>query len=82
MNWLDFANVAAATALSSALNGLWLGLLLAAMAAALLRAMPRANATTRYAVWFTTVLLVVAMPPLFLLVPRSTAVASAVTVGK
>jgi beta-lactamase regulating signal transducer with metallopeptidase domain len=77
MNWLDFANVAAATALSSALNSIWLGLLLAGLAAAMLRVMPRSNATTRYAVWFTTVLLVLAMPPLFLLVPRPVAVASA-----
>ena len=81
MNWLNLENVAAATALSSALNGLWLGLLLAALAAALLRAMPRSNATTRYAVWFTTIVLILAMPPIFLLVPRSAAVASAVTLA-
>jgi beta-lactamase regulating signal transducer with metallopeptidase domain len=79
MNWLNFASVAAATALSSALNSLWLGLLLAALAAALLRLMPRSNATTRHAVWFTTLMLVLAMPALFLLVPRSGAVASAIT---
>lgn len=78
MNWLDFANIAAATALSSALNSLWLGLLLAALAALMLRVMPRSNATTRYTVWFTTALLVLAMPPLFLLVPRPIAVASAI----
>jgi beta-lactamase regulating signal transducer with metallopeptidase domain len=71
MNWLNFANVAAATALSSALNSIWLGLLLAALAAVMLRVMPRSNATTRHAVWFTTVLLILTMPPLFLLVPRS-----------
>jgi beta-lactamase regulating signal transducer with metallopeptidase domain len=78
MNWLDFANVAAATALSSALNSIWLGLLLAALAAAMLRVMPRANATSRHAVWFTTLLLILAMPPLFLLVPRPSAVSSSV----
>jgi beta-lactamase regulating signal transducer with metallopeptidase domain len=81
MNWLNFANVAAATALSSALNGIWLGLLLAGLAAAMLRVMPRSNATTRHAVWFTTLLLILAMPPLFLLVPRSSAVAAASTVS-
>ena len=79
MNWLDFANVAAATALSSALNSLWLGLLLAALAAALLRVMPRSNATARYAVWFTTLLLVLTMLPVFLLVPRSGTAVSAIT---
>src|SRR5580698_452917 len=78
MNWPNFANVAAATALSSALNGIWLGLLLAGLAAAMLRVMPRSNATTRHAVWFTTLLLILAMPPLFLLVPRPSAVASSV----
>lgn len=78
MNWLNFANVAAATALSSALNSLWMGLLLAALAAALLRVMPRSNATTRHAVWFTTLLLVLAMPALLLLVPRSGGAPSAV----
>lgn len=79
MNWLDFANVAAATALSSAFNSIWLGLLLAGLAALMLRVIPRCNATTRYAVWFTTTLLIVAMPPLFLLVPRPVAMAATVT---
>jgi len=80
MNWLDFANVAAATALSSALNSIWLGVLLAALAALMLRVMPRSNATTRYAVWFTTALLILAVPPLFLLIPGGSAGAAAVTV--
>ena len=78
MNWLNFANVAAATALSTALNSIWLGLLLAALAAVMLRVMPRSNATTRHAVWFTTVLLTLTMPPLFLQVPRSSTVLSSV----
>ena len=77
MNWLDFANVTAATALSSALNSIWLGLLLAGLAAAMLRVLPSSNATTRYALWFTTLMLILAMPPLFLLVPRSGVVLSA-----
>jgi beta-lactamase regulating signal transducer with metallopeptidase domain len=81
MNWLNFANVAAATALSSALNSIWLGLLLAALAAVMLRVMPRSNATTRHAVWFTTVLLILTMPPLFLLVPRSGTVLSTVSLA-
>jgi beta-lactamase regulating signal transducer with metallopeptidase domain len=79
MNWLDFANIAAATALSSALNSIWLGLLLAGLAALMLRVMPRSNATTRYAVWFTTSLLILAVPPLFLLVPRPVALAATLT---
>jgi beta-lactamase regulating signal transducer with metallopeptidase domain len=81
MNWLNFANVAAATALSSALNSIWLGLLLAALAAVMLRVMPRSNATTRHAVWFTTVLLILTMPPLFLLVPRASTVLSTVSLA-
>lgn len=82
MNWAEFANVAAAVGLSSALNGLWLGLLVAGLAAAVLRAMPHSNATTRYAIWFTALLLVVAMPIVLLLVPRQAPAASvAVTMG-
>ena len=69
MNWLELANVAAAVTVSSALNSLWLGLLLAALAAGMLRLLPRSNATTRYAVWFTALLLAVATPAM-LLIPR------------
>jgi Zn-dependent protease with chaperone function len=57
-------------AVSSALNSLWLGLLLTALAAGLLRLLPRANATTRYAMWFTALLLAVATPAV-ILIPRS-----------
>src|ERR1019366_511986 len=69
VNWVELANVAAAVAVSSALNSLWLGLLLAALAAGMLRLLPRSNATTRYAVWFTALLLAVATPAM-LLIPR------------
>jgi beta-lactamase regulating signal transducer with metallopeptidase domain len=51
--------------------------LLAGLAAAMLRVLPGSNATTRYALWFTTLLLTLAMPPLFLLVPRSSLALSA-----
>jgi beta-lactamase regulating signal transducer with metallopeptidase domain len=57
-------------AVSTALNGLWLGLILAALAAVMVRLLPRSNATTRYAIWFTALLLAVATPAL-LLIPRT-----------
>ena len=76
MNWVELANVAAAVAVSSALNSLWLGLLLAALAASMVRLLPRSNATTRYAIWFTTLLLAVASPAL-LLIPRPAPAAAA-----
>jgi len=79
VNWVEFANWAAAVALSGALNSLWLGVLPVVLAAAAMRAMPRSNATTRYAVWFTALLLVLATPAI-LLIPRSTAVAAATTI--
>lgn len=69
MNWIELANVMAAAAVSSALNSLWLGLLLAALASGILRGMSRSNAATRYAVWFTALLLLLATPAM-LLIPR------------
>ncbi|HTT61611.1 MAG TPA: M56 family metallopeptidase [Bryobacteraceae bacterium] len=69
MSALDFMNIGAAMALSSALNGLWVGLLLVVLASALLRILPRPNATTRYTVWFVTLILTVAAP-LALLLPK------------
>jgi len=80
VNWLELANVAAAGAVSTGLNNLWLSALLAVLAAGMVRLLPRANATTRYAVWFTALLLAVTTPAL-LLIPRpgqaSAAIASA-----
>jgi len=69
VNWLELANVAAAGAVSTGLNNLWLSALLAVLAAGMVRLLPRANATTRYAVWFTALLLAVTTPAL-LLIPR------------
>jgi len=69
VNWVEFANWVAAMALSGGLNSLWLGMLPVVLAAVAVRAMPRSNATTRYAVWFTALLLVLAMPAV-LLIPR------------
>jgi len=69
VNWLELANVAAAVAVSTALNSLWLGFVLAALAAGLIRLLPRSNATTRYAIWFTALMLAIAMPAM-LLIPR------------
>jgi beta-lactamase regulating signal transducer with metallopeptidase domain len=69
MNWLELANLAAAMAVSSALNSLWLGLMLAALAGGMVRLLRRSNATSRYNIWFTTLLLSVATP-VMLLIPR------------
>ena len=77
MNWVEFANWVAAMALSGALNSLWLGLLPVVLAAVVLRTMPRSNATTRYAVWFTALLLVLAMPAV-LLIPRPAPISAAI----
>lgn len=76
MNWLELGNLTAAVAVSSALNSLWLGLLLAALAAGILRLLPRANATTRYAIWFTALLLAVATPAM-VLIPRPASASAA-----
>jgi len=78
VNWLELANVAAAVAVSSALNSLWLGLLLTGLAAGMLHLLPRSNATTRYAIWFISLLLAVATPALLLIPgPRQAPVAVA-----
>jgi beta-lactamase regulating signal transducer with metallopeptidase domain len=71
VNGFELANALAATALSVGLNSLWLGLLAVVLAAGALRAVPRSNAATRYAVWFTALLLTLAMPVLLLLVPQA-----------
>ena len=80
MNWLELANVVAAVAVSTALNSLWLSAPLAVLAAGMVRLLPRANATTRYAIWFTALLLAVATPAILLIprpAPEPAAIASA-----
>jgi beta-lactamase regulating signal transducer with metallopeptidase domain len=77
VNWVELANVAAAVAVSTALNSLWLGLLLAGLAAGFVRLVPHSNATTRYAIWFTALLLAVATP-VMLLIPRSAPAAATI----
>jgi beta-lactamase regulating signal transducer with metallopeptidase domain len=74
VNWVELANMAAATFVSTALNSLWLGLLLAGLAAGMIHLLPRSNATTRYAVWLTALLLAV-VTPVLLLIPRPEATA-------
>jgi len=69
MNWLELGNLASAMAVSTALNSLWLALLITILAAGAIRLMPRSNATTRYAIWFTAVMLSVTAPCM-LLIPR------------
>ena len=69
MSGLELAQIGAAMAVAGGINGLWLGLLVTAVTAGTLRLLPRANAATRYAVWFVTLLLVAAAPCL-LLIPR------------
>ncbi|HVF55937.1 MAG TPA: M56 family metallopeptidase, partial [Pyrinomonadaceae bacterium] len=51
------------------LNSIWQGIALAGLAFAFLRLMPRANAATRYGVWFATLLLLVAIPVAGVLLP-------------
>jgi beta-lactamase regulating signal transducer with metallopeptidase domain len=75
VNWL--VNVAAATALSAAVNSICLGLLIAALAALAVRALPRTNAATRYAIWFTALALIAALPVFLLLLPAPVAATSA-----
>ena len=80
MNWLELVNVAAAVAVSTSLNSLWLSLLLAVLAAGMVRLLPRANAATRYAIWFTALLLAVATPAIVVIhwsAPVSAAMAPA-----
>jgi len=69
MNWLCWADFLSAVAVSGAFNSLWSGFLLVALAAGVLRLTPHVNAATRYAVWFTALLLIVAMP-VVLMTPR------------
>jgi beta-lactamase regulating signal transducer with metallopeptidase domain len=78
MNWLELANGVAAMAVSSALNGIWLALLLVILSAGLLRLLPHSNATTRYAIWFTALLLAVVTPAI-LLIPRTAPTQAAVS---
>ncbi len=82
MSGMEWANLAAAAAVSGAANSLWLGLPLAGLAAGMLRLLPRANPATRYAVWFTALVLVLAAPALFLIprpAPGGAAMAAAAT---
>lgn len=79
MNWTELANAAAAIALSGALNSLWSGLLLAGVATLVIRLLPRSNATTHYAIWFTALLCVLAVPVVLPLIPRPAPVALAAT---
>ena len=77
MTGLELAHWLAAGAISMALNDLWLGALLVLLATAVLRLLPRSNAATRYAVWFVTLVLVLAAPVLLWL-PRPVSVYAAV----
>jgi hypothetical protein len=48
--------------LSTLLNGLWQGAPIVAIAYLLSRTVSRQNATTRYALWFTTLVALVVVP--------------------
>ncbi len=76
MSGLELANATAAVMVSTALNSIWLSLLSAILAAGIARFLPRANAATRHAIWFTTLLLAVATPAM-LLIPKPVAAAGA-----
>ncbi|MGD0363379.1 MAG: M56 family metallopeptidase [Bryobacteraceae bacterium] len=73
MSWLEWTNIVAAVTVSTALNSIWLGFLLAGLAGFMVRLVPRSNATTRYAIWFTALMLAIVAPAL-LLIPKPTTV--------
>ena len=75
MNWVELANLGAALAVSTALNSLWLGFLLAALATGMVRLLPHSNATTRYTIWLTALVLAIATPAM-LMIPRPAQVSS------
>ena len=79
MNWVELSNVVAAMAVSTALNSLWLGVLLAVLSAGMIRLLPRSNATTRYTLWFTAVVLAIAAPAMMLIPRPVTATAAMAT---
>lgn len=67
MSWADPLDQSARAILQAMANGLWQGLALTVLVWCLLRLIPRLSATTRYAVWFVTLLGVAALPLLPLL---------------
>src|SRR5690349_4349825 len=48
---------------NATLNGIYQGIVVAALVAIALRLLPRTNATTRHAVWFFTLFLIVSIIP-------------------
>ena len=55
---------AALTLVAYVVEALWEGILVAALAAAVIRLFPRANATTRYAIWYLALVAAVVLPVL------------------
>lgn len=62
MTVLELIDPIARVAMEALLNSLWQGLALAALVWGLLRVIRQTNSTTRYAVWWTTLLAVVCLP--------------------
>lgn len=69
MNWVRLFDFVAAITVSTALNSLWLGALVAVLAACMIRVLPRSNATTRYTILFTALILAMVAPAVTL-IPR------------
>ncbi|HJQ68796.1 MAG TPA: M56 family metallopeptidase [Blastocatellia bacterium] len=62
MPLFDLVETVARATVEAMLNGLWQGTIVVAMVWALLRAIPRLNATTRYVIWWATLIAVVSLP--------------------
>ena len=59
---VDLIEAIARQAVEAMLNGLWLGTALTALVWFLLKAVPRTNATTRYVIWWGTLIAVTCLP--------------------
>ena len=62
MALVDLIEAVARHAVEAMLNGLWQGTALTALVWCLLRLVPRTNATTRYVIWWGTLIAVICLP--------------------
>ena len=62
MALVDLIEAVARQAVEAMLNGLWQGTALAALVWGLLKLVPRTNATTRYVIWWGTLIAVICLP--------------------
>lgn len=62
MAFFDFIETVARPTVEALLNGLWQGAALVALVWCLLKIIPRTNATTRYVIWWGTLIAVICLP--------------------